>query len=260
MNVRAERMTKRLREPPPDGLGRRGPGLPFAACASYPAPVNRTLAPLLALLVLASCTGASDQSPVGAFGASLPPRVRLPVEGKAQRRSLSCESRSAVDLLGYYGIGVTEAAFLASLPRSDNPHEGFVGDVDGPGEQLPPAGYGVYAGPVAERLEAYGLPVEVWSGQGLAALRARLAAGHPVIVWATGALDARPAVTLRDAAGRAYQAVRGEHTFLVVGYGPGTVELLDPATGKRKRVPAARFDASWAILGRMAVAPTASPG
>ncbi|MDJ0975267.1 MAG: C39 family peptidase [Planctomycetota bacterium] len=215
---------------------------------------------LLALTMLPSCSSGAAPAAVGPLGEALPPRVRLAVDGRAQRRSLSCESRSAVDLLGYYDIAVTEAAFLASLPRSDNPHEGFVGDVDGPGEQLPPAGYGVYAEPVAERLRGFGLPVEVVTEMGLPALRAKLAAGHPVIVWATGALDARPAVTLTDARGRTYQAVRGEHTFIAVGYGPGTIELLDPATGKRKRVNAARFDASWAILGRMAVVATSSLG
>ncbi len=212
---------------------------------------------MLWLLVFAGCASGSE-GPVSepADGAHAPRRVRLAVQGRAQRRSLSCESRSAVDLLAYYGIDVTEEAFLASLPRADNPHRGFVGDVNGPGEQLPPSGYGVYAEPVAMRMRAYGLPVEVQRGVGLDWLLGMLAARRPVIVWATGPLDAPAPVALRDGRGESYLAVRGEHTFLAVGYAPGTVILLDPATGKEKRVFTSRFDASWATLGRMAVVPT----
>ena len=149
-----------------------------------------------------------------ASGRPLPGSVVLPVPGRAQARSLSCESRSAVDLLGWYGISVSERDFFDALPRSDNPEYGFVGDVDDPGEGLPPAGYGVYERPVADRLRGRGLEVEAGRGRDLAWLRACVATRRPVIVWATARLDAPEPVVLRDARGAAFAVARGEHTFL----------------------------------------------
>lgn len=202
--------------------------------------------PVLCLFALIGCESVG----IGLGGSE---RVHLEVEGRAQGRSLSCESRSAVDLLGFYGIRVTEETFLASLPRSDNPDLGFVGDVNGPGEQLPPAGYGVHVDPVARAIRQYGLIVDAHRGKDLAWLRSELRAGRPVLVWATGQLDAPAGVRMRGADGRDFTAVRGEHTFIVVGAGPGELVLLDPATGREKRVFDQQFDASWATLGRTAI-------
>ena len=83
--------------------------------------------------------------------------------------------------------------------------------------------------------------------------------GKPVIVWATGPLNAPRPVVMRDREGRTFTAVRGEHTFLAIGYGPGSIYLIDAATGKEKDVFTRRFDASWATLGRMAVVPDEAP-
>lgn len=219
--------------------------------------------PSLLLLLLALATAGCRAAPAPrwdpASSAPLPARVRLEVAGHAQRRSLSCESCSASDLLAHYGLSVSEEAFFRGLPVSDNPDEGFVGEVDGPGEQLPPAGYGVHAGPVAARLTALGLPARAVRGRGLGWLRRELAQGKPVILWATASLDAPAPVRLRDRHGRAFAAVRGEHTFLAVGYAPGLFYLLDAATGEVKEIFAGGLDASWATLGRMAVAPAAPP-
>lgn len=202
---------------------------------------------LLLLLVLTGCESAG----IGSGGSDA--RIHLDVPGRAQGHSLSCESRSAVDLLGFHGVTVSEDVFLASLPRSDNPDIGFVGDVNGPGEQLPPAGYGVHVDPVARAMRQYGLVVEAHRGKDLAWIRSELAAGRPVLVWATGQLDAPAGVRMRGVGGREFTAVRGEHTFIVVGAGPGDLVLLDPATGREKRVFEQQFDASWATLGRTAI-------
>jgi uncharacterized protein YvpB len=209
--------------------------------------VPRVALPVLPiLLLLAACQGGAEDG--------LPRAHELAFTGGQQAHNLSCESRSAVDVLRFHGIEVSEAAFLASLPRHSNPEFGFVGDVDDTPGQLPPAGYGVHAGPVAERLTAFGLPSEALRGKDLAWLRGEIAAGRPPIIWATSLLDA-PAVVVRiDAAGRSFEAVRGEHTFVAFGYRPGFVLLLDPATGKEREVGRVRFDRSWATLGRMAVA------
>jgi hypothetical protein len=52
-------------------------------------------------------------------------------------------------LAAYWGVFIGEAEFVRALPRSDNPHKGFVGDVNAAAGSLPPLGYGVYAGPIA---------------------------------------------------------------------------------------------------------------
>lgn len=218
---------------------------------------------LPALLLVASSAAACSATPTPRWdpssGAPRPARVNLRLSGKAQERSLSCESRSACDLLAYYGIPVAEDAFRLGIPVSDNPDLGFVGDVNGPGEQLPPAGYGVHAEPIAARLRAVGLPATASRDRDLAWLKDRLAEGRPVIVWATGMLDAPAPVTMRDASGRAFVVARGEHTFLATGYEPGRIVLVDSATGAEKAVPERRFDASWAVLGRQVVVPDALP-
>ena len=198
------------------------------------------------LLSLAACQGVGEDG--------LPGARELAFHGGQQSRNLSCESRSAVDVLRFHGIDVSEEAFFASLPRHSNPEHGFVGDVDDPPGQLPPAGYGVHAGPVAARMTAYGLPTDAVRGKDLTWLRSEIAAGRPVIVWATSLLDAPQAVTRTDDEGRTFRAVRGEHTFVAFGYAPGKVHLLDPATGKERIVGRVRFDQSWRALGRMAVA------
>lgn len=215
--------------------------------------------PVLALLALAACTAQPTPRWDPASGAARPARVNLRVKGEAQQRSLSCESRSACDLLAHYGRPMDEDAFRLGIPITDNPDTGFVGDVDGPGGQLPPAGYGVHAEPLAGRLEEVGFAAHAVRGMSLDTLRTHLAEGRPVIVWATSQLDAPPPVTMRDARGRRFVAARGEHTFLAVGYEPGRILLVDSATGRERAVPFARFDASWAVLGRQAVVPRGLP-
>ena len=190
---------------------------------------------------------------LAAAGACSSAYVRLPVRGQGQRHNLSCESRSACDLLAWYGRNVDEDAFRLGLPVSDNPDLGFVGDVDGPGGGLPPAGYGVHAGPVAARLRDYGLAARAVRDVDLTWLKRELSQGRPVVVWAPVGLDAPPPVRLRDGRGRTFLAVRGEHTFLAIGYSGGDLFLLDPALGEVKRVSERRFDAAWSLLGRSAV-------
>ncbi len=213
--------------------------------------------PLLLILAALGCRSAPAPRLEPGSTEALPARVKLPVKGKAQERSLSCESRSSVDLLAAYRIRMSEDAFRLGIPLSDNPDRGFVGDVNGPGGQLPPAGYGVHEEPVAARLQEAGLPVRAHAGVDLDWLRRRLAEGRPVIVWATAQLDTPSPMFAYDREGRPYVAVRGEHTFLAVGYGPGSIYLVDSATGRERDITPRRFDASWGTLGRRAVLPDA---
>ena len=78
--------------------------------------------------------------------------------GYTQSYALSCKSRSAVDLAGFFGLSISEVDFQANLPLSDDPDLGFVGVPWGYPGQIPPYSYGVHAAPVAALLRAYGLP------------------------------------------------------------------------------------------------------
>ena len=175
------------------------------------------------------------------------------VVGRPQERALSCESRSAVDLAAFWGISVEEGTFFETLPRSDNPHEGFVGDVDDAPGSLPPGGYGVYAQPVANTLRRYGLDARAHRWMGMERLRAQLAAGQPVVVWATYDM-LRPDIGSWTAAdGSVSVIVQWEHSFIAVGYDAEGVYLIDAYDGETSYYPTDQFIAAWMQLNEMAV-------
>lgn len=199
-------------------------------------------------VLLAGCAGPPPDSPAGRAEA-----LAKRLAGRPQARRLSCEARSAADLLAAHGLPGTEAEVLARLPRSDNPDLGFVGDVDGPPGRLPPMGYGVHAEPIASVLRSFGLEATAVRDRDLAWLRAETDAGRPVIVWVTGSCSLSRPVDLVDAEGRPFRAVRGEHTVLVVGVRGTSVLVVDPADGRRTTFDVDEFDEAWALLGRRAV-------
>ena len=184
------------------------------------------------------CVGACQ---LGDPGVERSRGVLAALEGRPQARRLTCESRSAADLLAFHGLPGTEAEVFARLPRSDNPDLGFVGDPDGEPGQLPPAGYGVHAAPLAQVLRGFGLDAVAQQGRDLAWLRAETDQDRPVIVWITASCGDSVATPLVDARGRPFRAVRGEHVVLVLRVRE-TVLALDPATGHRVtlRAPRAR--------------------
>lgn len=194
---------------------------------------------------------------------TLPPAIASPsnlpaealienITGRAQRLSLSCESRSAADWAGYFGIALDELTFLGQLPVSDDPDVGFVGDVRGAWGQTPPNDYGVHAGPVARLLEQYGLPARARRYMNFDDLRAEIAAGRPVITWVVGHVEAG-GTSIRYTAGSGRETIVApyEHTVIVIGYTPDTLTILD---GARRTVrPLETFVDSWGVLGNMAV-------
>jgi len=175
--------------------------------------------------------------------------------GHVQSRRLTCESRSAADLLAFHGLGGGEADVFARLPRSDNPDLGFVGDPDGPTGRLPPEGYGVHAEPLARALRALGLDATAglrdydW-------LVEETRAGRPVIVWVTGSCEPSEVTPGLDAARRPYRAVRGEHTMLVVAADGAGVTVVDPAEGARRRFARDEFESAWRLFDRVVVSAT----
>ncbi len=202
-------------------------------------------------LALLSPSGRADDS------LSLPTAARVGgVVGYPQERNLSCESRSAADLGAYWGAEFTEAAFLRRLPRSDNPHRGFLGDVDMPPGSLPPIGYGVYAEPIAATLRSFGLAAEAHRPFELDALKGELAAGRPVLVWATYEMQLPGVDTWVSWDGETSTIVRWQHTFIAVAYDEQGLSLIDAYDAQTRYFSYEAFLPAWDQLGRMAVTVT----
>lgn len=175
------------------------------------------------------------------------------VVGHSQEHNLSCESRSATDLAAFWGVAFAEDDFFRRLPKSDNPHRGFVGDVDEPPGSMPPVGYGVYVEPVATGLRSFGLDAQARRGWSLDGLVAELAAGRPAVVWATYEMQQPGVETWVSSDGATSIVVRWQHTFIAVGYDEAGLYLVDAYDGVMKFFSYETFDPAWAQLGRMAV-------
>ena len=192
--------------------------------------------------------------PSAGRAADLPEQAYIEgIAGHRQSFNLSCEARSAVDVANFWGVDVTEKKFLKHLPRSENPEKGFVGSPNGVWGNIPPASYGVHAGPVAGTLFQFGLDAQAHVGLSLDELRREIAAGRPVIVWVIGQMDRGSPVQVRVRDGSTVRVAYFEHTMIVIGYDPDLVYVLDAYTGREQAYPWKTFTASWKVLERMAV-------
>jgi len=213
---------------------------------------------VVALYVVVSLlpgTACADEPPLSAFVEGL--------AGHPQEHNLSCESRSATDLAAFWGVPFAEDDFFHRLPKSDNPHRGFLGDVDLPPGTMPPAGYGVYVGPIAANLRSFGLDAQAQREWSMDGLKAELAAGRPVIIWATYDMQLPGVETWTSSDGATSVVVKWQHTFVSVGYDEGGLYLVDAYDGVEKYFPYEAFIPAWDQLGRMAVTvegPLARPG
>jgi uncharacterized protein YvpB len=189
-----------------------------------------------------------------ARGEALPDSAEISgLSGHAQGYSLSCESRSAVDVAAFWGVSIGESEFLQALPRSDNPDEGFVGNPSDAWGTIPPQGYGVHAGPVAETLQEFGLVAEAHHDLSWDDLRGEINAGHPVIVWVIGQMWGGKPVEYEAADGSTSTVAAYEHTMILTGYSPDTVQVVDAYSGVYQSYQLKTFLKSWAVLGNMAV-------
>jgi LysM repeat protein/uncharacterized protein YvpB len=176
------------------------------------------------------------------------------IVGHPQALPLDCESRSAADWAAYWGVYVDEVVFFNQLPKTDDPETGFVGNVyDVPGN-LPPRGYGVYAGPVATLLkEAYGLPAAARRNLTEYELRAEIASARPVIVWYIYGFRVTPGYDLASSDGTVFRAASFEHTGVVIAYDSASYTVVDAYSGWAQRVNRDQFLNSWNVLGNIAV-------
>ncbi len=192
--------------------------------------------------------------PLTVHADDLPPSAFIEgVAGHPQEHSLSCESRSATDLAAFWGAEFTEGDFFRRLPKSDNPNKGFVGDVDQPPGSMPPLGYGVYVGPVAATLRSFGFDALARREWGLDGLKAELAAGRPVVVWATYDMKISEILSWPSSDGVTSPVVQWQHTFIAVGYDATGVYLVDAYDGVTKHFVYEQFAPAWAQLGGIAV-------
>lgn len=191
-----------------------------------------------------------------------PLQILLDVPRRPQERNLNCEFRSATDLASYYGWTFTwEQLFeVVGVDPGGDPNLGFVGrSINDPVGGLYPAGYGVYAEPMARGLRQLGVPATAHSGKDVEWLKEQLAAGRPVVIWATYGLQPQPVVEWQSASGVTVRAVPYEHTFVVAGYDQNGAWLDDPWGAVQRHYPWPALAASWALLGNMALTIEADP-
>ena len=197
-------------------------------------------------------------SPSSARAQELPEAAFIEgVIGHPQEHNLSCESRSAIDVAAFWGVTITEDDYFRRLPKSDNPHRGFLGDVDQPAGTMPPYGYGVYSGPVSANLRSFGLNAVAHRDYTLHELKAELAAGRPVVIWSTYDMKLPGVQEWTSSDGETSLIVRWQHTFVAVGYEDttdgGRIYLLDAYDAATKQFTYGAFDTAWAQMERLAV-------
>jgi uncharacterized protein YvpB len=209
---------------------------------------RRTLAGILCALCLILLTpGIARADP-------LPPEAYISgLRGYPQRFTLSCESRSAVDWASYWGVEIREKKFLSSLPRSDNPETGFVGNPNDEWGNVPPRSYGVHAEPVAALLRQYSLQAQARRDLSWDDLRVEIAAGRPVIVWVVGQMWSGTPVRYKASDGQSTIVAQFEHTMILIGYDPAHVRVIDAFSGQNQTYSVKTFLKSWGTLGRMAI-------
>ena len=201
----------------------------------------RRLVAALAVLVVLHGTAAA----VAAEG------VVLDVPTYAQQRNLSCEYASLVIAMGAFGTWVSEYEFDALVGWSDNPHQGFRGDITGWWGGTDD--YGVYAEPLAAAVEPFGFWGDVFYAQGdAAALTGRLDAGLPTLVWLglwgdTGYVE-------YAADGTPYLLAAGQHVVVAYGYDAGGVYVSDPAYGATTFYGWDHFLSMWNVFDGMSLA------
>jgi len=171
--------------------------------------------------------------------------------GYPQSFALDCEAQCAVDFAGFFGVLIDEMDFLTSLPQSDDPEQGFVGDYRDASGQIPPDSYGVHAYPVATLLRNYGVNAFDIKGMAYEDLQKEIASGRPVIAWVVGSTIGGQPVSYTASNGNTTKVARFEHTVIVIGYQPTYLTILDGGMIYQRSVDA--FIDSWGTLGRMAI-------
>lgn len=215
---------------------------PLLATSTLPPPTVAPAAPA-ALSLSSSPTPAPSALPAEHY-------IRN-ISGHKQYFKLGCEAATAKDWANYFGKDFNEFEFQYKLPSSDNPDFGFVGDVNAPWGQVPPYGYGVHAGPVADLLNAYDIPAKAYKGYTLEQVIAKLAEDKPVIAWVIGNVVGGVPYEYTDKEGRKVTVAAYEHVVIVTGYNQDKLRYM--TNGKFFETPKEVFLNSWGVLGNMVI-------
>lgn len=225
--------------------------------ASLPA-IQATNTPLPTSTLRPSATPISTNTPVPSFTPE-PTPTPIPdeyyitgIQGHRQTYAISCESSSAADWAGFFGVLVYEANIQFNLPLSDNPDKGFVGDVHDPWGQVPPYSYGVHAEPIAKVLQdEYELPARAAKNFSLENLKEEIASNQPVITWVIGNMVGGIPAEYTDKEGNTTTVAAYEHTVIVTGYNQENIRYLN--NGRFYEIPIEVFLNSWGVLNNMVV-------
>jgi uncharacterized protein YvpB len=109
----------------------------------------------------------------------------------------------------------------------------------------------VYEAPIRTLAAHYGVRLFDLHGRSVAAVRAAVLAGHPVLAWV--GLGAGPYLSWMTPSGRKITVNLDEHAIVLVGAGPGYVLVNNPLTGARERWSEELFNYRWRLLGRRAL-------
>ena len=175
-----------------------------------------------------------------------------------------CEATSLSMLLAAAGVHAGQLELQARLPRSGpldpeavpgstllrwgDPERGFVGRPAGGGTE---GGFGVYEPPIRALAERYGVHLVDLHSRSVAAVRAAVLAGHPVLAWV--GLAPGPYLRWLTPSGREITVNLNEHAVVLVGADDGNVYVNNPLSGEREQWSDALFSARWMLLGRRAL-------
>jgi uncharacterized protein YvpB len=191
-------------------------------------------------------------------------RTTIALQSTRQVLHNDCEATALSMLLAAAEIHVGQLQLQSRLPRSGpldpepvagsalfrwgDPERGFVGRPAGGGVE---GGFGVYEPPIRALAARYGVHLVDLRGRRVAAVRAAVLAGHPVLAWV--GLAAGPYLSWLTPSGREIAVNLNEHAVVVVGAGPGYVLVNNPLTGVRERWSDDLFSYRWRLLGRRAL-------
>lgn len=231
--------------------GTAAPTAPIPSATFTVVPETATVYPELTATASATPT---FQEPTPQASATLEiPRDHyiINIRGHKQYFPLGCEASAAKDWSNYFNKDFNEFEFQYRLPLSDNPDFGFVGDVNSPWGQVPPYGYGVHAGPIADLLNAYGITARAYKGYTLAQVKEKISRDIPVIAWVIGNVVGGVPTEYTDQKGNKTVVAAYEHVVILTGYSTTHIRYMN--NGKFYDTPNQVFLNSWAVLGNMVV-------
>ncbi|MHB8659398.1 MAG: C39 family peptidase [Solirubrobacteraceae bacterium] len=180
-----------------------------------------------------------------------------------QKLHNDCEAAALQVLLAAAGITADQLTLQAQLPRSGpidpigsppsevwgDPAQGFVGRADGSGAA---GGFGVYQTPISQLAERYGARLRDLTGSPASRLYRSLLEGHAIMAW-VGLADG-PYGRWRSPTGLSISVNFNEHTVVLTGIdAEGTLQVINPLTGRLERWSQTQFETMWDRLGRRAL-------